>query len=421
MAHKHIRLIFLIVLFVFITIWIIVYPKRQQLAKQEDKPTYGFGQGRDVSWWDQSSSYIANLNLALKEEDKTIDHKRKLILNFCDTILGNAKLSAWFAKDWLEYEPKKSLFMYSLCMSVEPKYEFDQDLLDNLKVDAGFIKSKYFQEACDPDLKEENQFMNWCKLSQVTHNLFHQIMSDWTDIFTASIYGYLDKDLDKAVEMFSEYYFPKHGCGDDYYYLYKETLIRTSPEKETCNHPQTNQYLREYILNTKELLKQVEIPDPQKVLEEAKCTEDKSYNIIRCAFHPMEPIKDNLVMDQYKVFKNLLLNEYMYYRLFLSYYSFIIQNDPNIVREMKPVDMIWESESRAQYEVQATNYELYLAQESMQQVFRMTSNLKINFPAHIGMMAYYEDMINFSKKFRQMYTPLDQLYWKFRYFNDLRR
>jgi hypothetical protein len=52
---------------------------------------------------------------------------------------------------------------------------------------------------------------------------------------------------------------------------------------------------------------------------------------------------------------------------------------------------------------------------------RILKNIERTFPIHIGLVAYFEDLINFRKKFVQLFTPFHQLYYKLRNVEDLDR
>lgn len=41
-------------------------------------------------------------------------------------------------------------------------------------------------------------------------------------------------------------------------------------------------------------------------------------------------------------------------------------------------------------------------------------NMQATFPIHIGLLAYYEDVLAFRKSIVQIYTPIHQLYYKLR-------
>ena len=57
-------------------------------------------------------------------------------------------------------------------------------------------------------------------------------------------------------------------------------------------------------------------------------------------------------------------------------------------------------------------YEQQLAMQAVKQMSRMITQVGVHFPLHVGLSAYYEDLLNYRKTITKSYTPFNQLAYK---------
>jgi hypothetical protein len=383
---------------------------------------------------DQDNTYTDGL-VNHRPKDRNM---RGMILHFCDVVLGvdkDMKLSnPSFCYDGVQYNPKQSLFVYTLCVNMD-KAPGHTSYKDQFKADSDFDIEAFLKDditdlndiwnipsqdsldtnssyhACDPKTSMGN-----CNFTNFLPDIYQTIMNDLSNIKLASIYGYKydgndTVDREKAIQEFAQAYFhdkekPETTCNaSDRHYLRKEQMQDNSSVH--CSHPKTYQYLDEMIKSAGKLMKKTDFLDGKSIME-LECN-NANKNPMSCT---MATTWWRVMDNSWKSFQNVILNEQMFYNLFLGYYQWLI--DKFINYQALSFKNIWVATEKDSYEYLTISQEQKMSQQAMYQMLRQLQNLYATFPIHIGLLAYYEDLLYLRNRFVTLYTPLHQLYYEFR-------
>ncbi len=402
----------------------------------------------------------------LLNQQETTNTRLWLINHYCDTLLHTRKQVGGehdmtvreVNHEWYRYDPRQSLFMYVLCVGVDEKnngrkiagepykyrnykkvfesisYEDDggkiappkiTDILrDERTTKFDFNKVRWLAdqstldaddndgEECDPATT-----MQGCQFTEFAPKIFNTIMNDYGNLKLAAIYGYIygdsEEQVDKSIEAFSNAYFgvdkeiDKDGpCNDlSVIYLSNQEL---EWDKKQCQHPKTYSMLKQTLLSAKRLAEDTVLLDPKKLLEEGTCDDryNTTNNLLKCS---LSNRGESFTTSDMSTFQNLLLNEVMYYHLFLSYYGGEISANP----KYNPLS-IWSfsfSAERNQKEIGQITREQYLSFQAMDQMRRLLAHMYTTYPVHIWLMAYLEDLLIYRSVLIKLRTPTDQLYY----------
>lgn len=239
-------------------------------------------------------------------------------------------------------------------------------------------------------------------------------MNDYTNLMLAALYGYKywtkKEDRQKAIHEFSTVHFkgdaqdPEAPCNDPSVDYLQDTPYTLEGDKKHCSHPQTYKALDQFILSVGQLTEKTVILDAKETFKQ-EC-KDRQGTLIGCAFSSTGTIFADRSRE---VYKNLITNELMFYSLFLDYYSNAILYDSKFnVLSFENLSDVMRKNSE---EVQLIAQEKQIALQSTNQMLRMLSSFYALYPVHIGLSAYYEDLVQYRDTLVKMYTPLHQLFY----------
>lgn len=390
----------------------------------------------------------------LYERQDTTWLRRNIILHFCDTVLQtreDANMTEVVRDKWAyRYDPKQSLFVYSMCVHmdevwkgrtiVKEKYRYrdyqkvfwevnsfwkleqgttllqlmaklwwipDQDRLDS--------ESAY--TACNPATSMQN-----CRFSRFAPVIFQSIMNDYSNIKLATIYWFRyplfewEDAITQSIDDFNASYFgdlaqPTTPCNEEGIgYIWKEWL---EWDQRHCLHPATYKELEETIKSSEKIMNKVVFLDTEALFtveSEGACDyENPKRSLLRCSAWNWGDIATR---SDRQSFYNLYLNELMRYSLFLDYYL----NTINENNTYSPLTFGSLSYTFKQNEKEAATitYEKALSQQATSQTLRMLSNVYTTFPVYIALRAYREDLLLYRSTIAKVFTPMDQMYYKFR-------
>ena len=388
----------------------------------------------------QSNTYVDLLvNYQLQEKNK-----RGIILHYCDVVLGNFDDASIkhpaFTVGNIYYDPTKSFFVYALCVNMD-KYrngvyakkftwnesfkitEYIKKDLTDLNIIRWLPKQSSLDagtsfHSCDPKKNMAN-----CKFMNFAPNIYSTILNEISNIKLASIYGYKYNSKDsneraKAIQEFVHRYFhdPEQleaTCNDaSIHYLNNKDI--TGEQSDHCSHPKTYKILDEVIKSSHKLIKKTSMLNTQAIMEwSCDVANDPTIyykNPLICAmsnkgFVPMHPWSTTS-------FHNVILNEMMFYNLFLSYYQSVLDDMINL-QEIRFSNITTTVEKNT-FEPLAVLQEQEFMQQASYQMLRMLENLQANFPIYITLLAYQEDLEKLRKYLARAYTPLHQLYYTLR-------
>lgn len=393
-------------------------------------------------------------NLLVNKQD-TSSERKWLILHFCDTVLGtrpgwpdeNMK-HACFTHDTFTYDPRQSLFMYSLCVNVEDKNNLGSkkewkekrfevwDFAWKDYVEEGLdlneiwwipsqdkLDAEVARDACNPKTT-----MQACNFSTFLPNIFKEIMNVYSNMKLANLYSYKyllndeseadrEKHITDAIKEFSESYFKPparspnspsdNECGEEWVtYISKPD---SKWDKKHCTHPSTYDMMESTILSAAKLIENIEWLKADEVMTNVCYPKDASQQLLWCAFSNKWTYFSD---SDWKYYQNLYLNELLYFSLFSDYYANQILD--NITYNVGNQAWYTASADRNKKEFKAVQQEIQLHTTATYQSMRLLSQIYVSYPLHVALTAYTEDLLKYRKEFVKLYTPLNQLYYLLR-------
>lgn len=320
---------------------------------------------------------------------------RELTYYFCENIYSQK-----CSYDIDYFDASQSIFLSILCASVWNWEQYNQTnsyLKKKNFIDFGILSSEtWYQESCY--WLSVYWTMNSCNYSYHLPSIFNKIMNDFFSIRQARnfwITGLNEEfDADEVANNYSKDIFPG-----------KEM------QKGLC-HPENNKYykttckkLKGYMTDANNLLKNTEIIDVSNLsLQDSSqdCENDFKTNILYCGL---------LWSNSYYHFLNTIYNEYFWYKLFLSYYSFYI--DWSDFLDDSKSDMLDRIEENRE-KIYLTQNQLVKSKQAISLSLQTLSEMSYSFPLHIWFLMYHEDAKLFTDSMSKIYTPIRTLNDKLR-------
>lgn len=356
----------------------------------------------------------------LKQSLDSATTRKQLVQNFCKEVLQTDSLE--FLNDLSKsYSPASSVFLYILCRNAGvDRKQFDPifQKAEKSSLADDFVKNRKFPSKKDPNAKSElDTFdpctslgdMQQCNFSEILPKTFDLLINEYANIKQVTFYGYInDKEsIEDQIKRFSKDYFEDGSlsscAANNAPYLSKN--INTDSKTDQCSHPKTYVYVKQSIENSKNLInsRNLQILNPQPVLK------------IFGANRTLQSIAFEAGMGM-EPFQNIVYNELMWYNLFLSSYRYALLS--NLQLQNNLFGSVEKIKNSQQEEIDALSKAVSNSQRAVPLMMRMMKNIAYTFPIHIGMLAYYEDLIAFRNTLARIYTPIDQLYYKLRNVQD---
>ena len=361
--------------------------------------------------FNSSCSYLFLWDLELNEQDKydlvfnktSWRNVRSLTENFCQKAY-NLKCSD--NRGW-EYEinyfdASQSVFLSILCNSVWEWANYignnNEYLKKNSFLDFHIISSAtWYMEPCHSWWS-----MNSCDYSYNLPLIFNKIMDDFFWIKQARnlwITGLVD-DFSAATvaNTFSLENFP--------WLWLQEWLSKWICDPKSEYYRTTCTTLKSYMVDANNLLKNTEVINVTWLQANywADCMNKTGLmnNILYCGL-----LWSN---SDYK-FINTVYNEYIWYVLFLSYYSFYIDGSEFLDDTTISVsDRIQENKEK----IFLTQSQIFKSKQAITSSLNTLWEIAYSFPIHIWFLMYQEDAKLFMKAMWKVYTPIRTLYDKLR-------
>lgn len=421
----------------------------------------------------------ADLLVNYRDTTKT---RKWLVSHFCDVVLRTrGKINSdhndlpnfWFNVEDFKYDPRQSLFVYGLCVNVDEAsrgternwepYQYRNykevyeeviytEALEPIPLDIttywqddvtlnqlrwipsqDSLDAEQAYSTCNPA-----QSMQWCNFPSFLKEIFNTILSEYTDIKLANVYGYKvdfsddEKYLEQAVNDFSASYFNDDPRGtiwpcnvEDMPYLNADNA---EDKSKHCSHPETRSKVKNIIKSAADIVRNLDYLDHEAIMNPFEdkektqtlpdycnwLTAEQSRTSPNHLLHACSFTKrgDIAILSDWTVFSNLMLNELMWYNLFLDYYANKLGNDLSYQNPSYGSTSF--SYRRNLREINLITFEKSLSQQAIYQSRRMLMNLKNALPAYIALESYKEDIIAYRNTLAKTYTPLNQLYHTFR-------
>lgn len=342
-----------------------------------------------------------------------LDNK-DLLVGFCkaakETIGG-------FSDGNLLYTANYSLFLWVLCKPLK----VDVFLIDsdgkNLgdKYIADEVKNNWYTLWIDPESCDPESNLQMCDIENLIKTIFTAVMNDHS--FLAIWWWAMSADkIDDLIKEYSETYF---GGGDTIcdkkgFYLNEKSIAGA----EACSHPKTYKYLHDIIegfQTQKKWLKTINKNNIAEIDQDAKSCEKWSNtfaNLFLCSY-TSRPLQNKQALQT-----NLRYNDLMYYRLLSKRLIIRYESDTiwlwrtNLVDTNNGVSKNMSHIHKKQ--ITSLENEIEKSKLALTIMQKAVVNFQATFPLHVGLLAYYEDILWIKKSFVKIYTPLHQLYYTLR-------
>lgn len=349
-------------------------------------------------WWDNK---YQPYKYDLVYNDSANKSIKSLTKHFCKNayVMKCSDISDWeYTRDY--FDASQSVFLSILCNSVWEWSYYSNEEDDYLKKDSFLdfyiIESEtWYFEACHPYWS-----MNSCDYSYNLPLIFNKIMNDffwikqarnlWVNKIEESF------EPDKAANKFSIEKFPWLNL--------QEGLSNGICDPASEYYKTTCKSLKWYMSDALNLLKNTEVISVEwlQTKEWIDCENDFKTNILYCGL-----LWSN---SDYK-FINTVYNEYLWYNLFLSYYSFYIDGSDYLDSTTSNATDKLEENKEKRFLVQD---QLLKSKQAITTSIKTLSEITYSFPIHIWFLMYQEDAKLFMEKVSKIYAPLRTLYDKLR-------
>lgn len=317
---------------------------------------------------------------------------RKWLLDIYCTYTAKAQ---WFkdaGDQGLYYDPQQSLFLGLLCNQSAPREKTS-------KLVRWYDWSDLWLSGCDRDGN-----MTSCDFSVFLPKLFAIVMNDLSKLKVSQLYSFEWSSPEEAAKAFSDTYFGPGDtiCGSkNLFYL---GVTEWSDKEAPCLHPQTHTILVQYIQQSKQIADQTTYIDASKLFTaKPKDCDKNSDQFLLCAY-----TNTNSTYSR-EAFHNTVYNELLFYKLLIS-----IASDRFKYPEFNKFRVYSDTSEEARQEIIRLSQEASLSQDAIIYMEKTLQNMQATFPVHIGLLAYYEDVLEFRKALVKIYTPIHQLYYKLR-------
>lgn len=369
-------------------------------------------------------SYIDNLLEKLLNEGTLKWGKKAVVQRFCTHALNARMVYSDEVSNTLIYDPRQSVFLYTLCRHVEIKEELFAEALTKesgwyLKLrkledfglicetrDDGVLQPKW----CIPGCSATDAMANKCDFSALLPDLMSILMNDYSNGALALVYGVYDTE-DKNLD----------DLANDFGFQHLDGVFYTDKFLE---YPNTHSYLKKHLKRARKLTTKTKMIDlPVIMAEGRKLTKedcgntalqspDKMYNLFACPYSNASVYGQNRI--KFAGYTNLMYNEVMWYQLFVNYYAYMLQANKIWLQDFAITQRATESWDKIDYEIMKLKKDVAVHQEAIKTSLRMLTNIHATFSVHIWFQMYYEEVKKFRNALAKIYTPIHQLYYKLR-------
>ncbi|HKL43687.1 MAG TPA: hypothetical protein VJ892_00215 [Candidatus Absconditabacterales bacterium] len=331
-------------------------------------------------------------SLVLPNKQLTVEG---LTQNFCKQISTKSCMH-----DGDPFDASQSVFLTILCDNVGRGDDFviNRDML----LKTGFTQFGVFDYGFGED--EEGSTINFCDYTQTDLNgcdlskylpkIFDPIMNDYFNIKQADLYGVDDIEDSTTSEELVNKFSKKNFVG----------LELCDPDSDY--YGEACKYTKNYMKSAKNLLKKTKVIDFEELKkQEIECGDSWTGNILYCAL-----VGDDIRPEN--SFVGAIYNEYLWYRLFISYYTYELANDHRY-SDLNTNDTRKKIDSNMD-KVYSFQEQIFRSRQAVSLALRSLSEISSSFSLHIGFIMYQEDAQMFMKQIAKIYPPIMTLYDKLR-------
>lgn len=332
-------------------------------------------------------------------------NRRGIVRSFCNNIFLDPQLQRWFYQDESihrqVFSPQDSMFLKIVCRNINADFGANSLIPDSVIKMGGVISWVDSNNKC-----ARSTSMNSCNISMRFSDIFHTIVNDYTNIKIVWLFWNTKPDgseLEKQIQLWTNDYFGICD-GKEGIYLNKNT------NRWYCNHPNTYNMLSNFIKKLNNNLSKTVVVDFDGIYKI-----EWTGSLIKRSF--VQDCNEEVTADRVwcwlNEFNNLIMNELMYYTMFLNFYKTLIPTSQQYL-ELKAGWSFADRNIELEQESFRASLEIDVANDSVWSTLRSIRNLYTWFPVHVWLVAYLEDLVRFRDELVDLYTPIHQTYYKFR-------
>ncbi len=315
--------------------------------------------------------------------------------NFCEHVHNSKCEDNIDAHDSDYFDANQSIFLTLLCDNVGKGQNFtfinrtENDSILKKRAFSDFNIYNYNME--DINYCDSKTNMNWCDFPKHLPKMFNEIINDYFNIWQARIYG---------IKWFQEKINPIISANE---FSDENFLIKICDPSNKQYYTKSCKYLSNYMKKANQLLIKTKVVDVKKLTEQNKnfdCDNKFSENILYCGLLG----SDNNLSDN---FLNLIYNEYLWYRLFMEYYSTNLSTNPDLSNLISNsnAEKLKDNKEKIIW-LQQNNTKI---KKALSDSLRTLSEIAQTFPLHIWFTMYQENANIFMKELSKIYPPIRTL------------
>ena len=320
--------------------------------------------------------------------------------NFCEQIHNSKCDDNINTYDSDYFDANQSVFLTLLCDNVDKWQNFT---FINRTWSESILKKKTFfdfniynMEVDGTDNCSSKTNMNWCDFSKHLAKIFNEIINDYFNIWQTRIYG---------IREFQEKFDASISANE---FSNENFLIKVCDPNNKEYYKKSCKYLKNYMKTANKLLSKTKVINVKKLTEQNNdwdCDNKFSENILYCGLLG----SNNNFNDD---FLNLIYNEYLWYRLFMEYYSSNLSTNSKLshIKSNSDTEKLADNKEKIIW-IQQNNIKI---REALSSSLTSLSEISQTFPLHIWFTMYQEITNLFMKELSKIYPPIRTLADKLR-------
>ncbi|MDR0860486.1 MAG: hypothetical protein LBO09_05990 [Candidatus Peribacteria bacterium] len=325
-------------------------------------------------------------------------YKANVINLYCEKALTDQG-ALLFTGDTFYFSSKNSLFLRALCVSrnSEKRGDKDNELIKSVFKEnfAKKLNLQQFKSNKDLCASGSGNSQNECDFSRYSSKVYQTLMSDLFKIKRAEVLQVPSNEVfkskeDRIAKIFETYFNMSKSDRSEYQKRYPKTSTLIDNNQKILYKS-----LQSLVILDNEGLRKMSLANTD-------CSpRGEKVSNIACGLH--------LSGDQTKglndYFKNLVVNEYLNYRLFTDFY----------INWLKSIQPTVAEETAHLIELNAIIQQREMFETALMTSLKELEEVATTYPLHIGLVLYQEELLKFRDNYiAKLVTPLYTLYEKLR-------
>jgi hypothetical protein len=260
--------------------------------------------------------------------------------------------------------------------------------------------------------------MSACMMWFVTKNILTNVFWWLFDLKKAAIDGYnhgTDEESvilsikDFSISLYDQLWEWNNICGSSGKQFLMNQEFGANEKESHCGHLQTRGEVKWMIESAIKDVDRIKELDGHAIAE-AECGWIRE-NLIPCAMSNMEwwtLWKEDIIFGSEEwSWRNVILNELFFARMWIEYYTMIIQSEP--IYQWSQSGSLLDRSLRTSLEVQTMKNDFDMIEKSVDRLMNLLWQYRTMYHQCITLKAYQEDIHYYRSRVNKMYTPLNQL------------